>query len=154
MSSKPIPTSSQIGRNLIIAFVILFNGIPALSQELKTNPATDLEVFTYVQYAAVNICDLIANKVPFSTAFPSGIRAFGWIMDKRHGNAVANFESGKSMSNTQVINGGIAQIAVSISEGCGDKLKGNDKKELDDIVSNVKSAAAAQAPAATPKPPK
>lgn len=148
MFLKLFSRSKRISRYIIFSSSFaLFSIMPVLPQDLKVKPASELDVNTYTRMIAVNICDLVENKISFSKAFQSGLNTFGWVMEIRHGNAIANVDGGNKISRPQIMNGGGIQIVLLISEACGDKFNGTDRKELDDIIRKVQSAAATQAPA-------
>jgi hypothetical protein len=130
------------------AAVLMMPAAPVMAQAqaASTKPATQEEVATYSTMGAVASCDLaVRQQVPLTKSLPATSAMVAYILSARHGSEIQGVSNGK-LSNEQLIQGSFIQIVGGVRRGCYDKLGADDKKEVDQIISQVEKAAASDKP--------
>lgn len=145
------PGPSPVIRSTLLALVassagwLLLPATPALAQAANAvKPASQEDVATYTTMGAVASCDLaVRQQIPLAKTLPATSAMVAYVLSIRHGSEIKGVSNGK-LSNEQLMQGSYIQIVGAIRRGCYDKLNEADKKEIDNVVTQLEKAAAAE----------
>jgi hypothetical protein len=114
-------------------------GVPARAQAAAAAKPASMELMNDMALAAaVNACEMVVeSKVPMEKAVVSSAKAITYVVTNRYGGQVAN--AGR-LEPEQIANGTIIQVVGRVRQGCYNRLGANDKKFIDDVLSEYTKA--------------
>jgi hypothetical protein len=107
---------------------------PAANQRAAT--VDDLS--TYITMAAINMCVLAEQKVPFQAARNSNLQMLVSVLYRKHGAKVPGAQA--PLTQEQLATGSEMQLVLRVDGFCGKNLPPDWKKEFDPLLARVKQA--------------
>jgi hypothetical protein len=101
-------------------------------------PASAEEANTYMTMAAINLCALSQQKVPFKAALDGSVSMVASVFTERHGSRLAG--SANPLSRDQIINATVAESILRSERFCGTKLPADWRKEYDTLLPQIRKA--------------
>jgi hypothetical protein len=106
----------------------------------KKVPATQAQMNVYTSMGAVNICALNAESIPFDKSMLASVEMILSTMNALHGDTMQGANDGKPLERQLLANGSIIEMTMRVDAMCGKNFKGEDKKRLSEIISQIKDA--------------
>jgi hypothetical protein len=103
---------------------------------VNAKAATVEDLNTYAFMAAINMCTLSQNKVPFNPSMQSNLQMVVAVISARHGGLVPRQQA--PLKPEQLANGSLPGIVLRMDAMCGKTLPADWKKEFDPLLAQVK----------------
>ena len=100
-------------------------------------PATQQDLDVYSQMGAINICVLNNVKVGLDKSLPASTEMMVSVLLGMHGGVIQGANNNQKLSNNQLANGAIINLAARVQGLCLDKLSDADKKTITDIIAQA-----------------
>ena len=114
--------------------------VPGALAQQQPKPASQEDLFTYNRMGAVNVCYLVTTGVPLKKAFPSSMVMIGDVIVGKHHSEVLEDEKTVKLKPKQIEVGSVIGITGNIKAMCGDRFKGDDKKEFEVMFDQIQQA--------------
>lgn len=123
--------------------ITILLGAPVLAQAAApAKPASQETLDDLTLAAAVNSCALaVDSKVPMQNAVFSNAQAITYVVVSRYGSQIG---TNPKLQPQQILDGAIVQTIARVKGGCYAKLNANDKKFIDDVMTQFEKQVKAQ----------
>jgi hypothetical protein len=101
-------------------------------------PASVEDVNTYMTMAAINLCALSQQQVPFKAALDGSVSMVAFALTERHGSRLAG--SANPLSRDQIINATVVESILRSERFCGTKLPADWRKEYDNLLPQIRKS--------------